>query len=39
MSTAPAVATNRCRTAIMWTIEWPVIFTTRTATTATTTVP
>ena len=39
MSTGPDVATKRCRTAIMWTIGSPAIFTTRTATTATTTVP
>ena len=39
MSTAPDAATMRCRTAIMWTIGSPAIFTTRTATTATTTVP
>jgi hypothetical protein len=39
MFTGPDVATKRCRTLIMWTIEWPAIFTIRTATTATTTVP
>jgi hypothetical protein len=39
MSTGPDAATMRCRTATMWTIGSPAIFTIRTAITATTTVP
>jgi len=39
MFTGPDVATKRCRTAIMWTIASPAIFTTRTAIIVTTTVP